>query len=51
MPWKFLALFNHITAAHISNFKRSLGLNQFERNPKDLREKIIKYAENIVQDC
>lgn len=51
MPRKILALFNHIMAAHISNFKHSLGLKQLERNPKDQREKIIKYAENIVQDC
>ena len=44
-------LSSHITAALLSNFKHSLGLNQLESNLKDLGKKRIKDGKKVVQDC
>ena len=46
-----LILSSHITAALLSNFKHSLGLNQLESNPKDQGKERIKDDEKVVQDC
>ena len=41
----------HITAALLSNFKHSLGLNQLESNLKDPGRKRIKDGKKVAQDC
>lgn len=42
-------LSNHITAAILSNFKRSLRLNQLRSNPKALEKKKIKKAKKLYK--
>ena len=42
-------LCSHITAALLSNFKHSLGLNQLGNNPKDLGKNELKMTKKLCK--
>ena len=44
-------LSSHITAALLSNFKHSLGLNHLESNPKEIGNKRIKELKMTKKLC